>query len=408
MKTVFSQLAERMSGRHTAIAASLIAVTLGALALAGAMSSLLAGAVSALVGLACAACQIHVLNGHLRSLTVALVEDDVSAAQQIAAQAPANSPLRALAGAIAGRQAASALQAALPSDAADPASAPTSWLDLACELDAQIGEDVSQLALATRELELNTAVVTEAILSAHETAEALQGSAHTVSNNAQVVAKATDQLATALQTVDSQSSQYGDVLRQAARNALTTNRTITNLTQASQSISDILDAIGEVARQTNLLALNAAIEAARAGDSGRGFAVVANEVKALSTQTSKATHDARAQILAMQAASREAVEAVAVIADSVGELNELAEAVNLAIASQRRMTLDMSSNVVRAAEEFQQVAGRVALLNECNERAVEAAEGALQVARDVTERAGGIQGAIGRFLIAPTTRAPAA
>jgi len=64
---------------------------------------------------------------------------------------------------------------------------------------------------------------------------------------------------------------------------------ISALSEQSEQIGTIVDAIRSIAEQTNLLALNAAIEAARAGDQGRGFAVVADEVRNLAQRTSKAT-----------------------------------------------------------------------------------------------------------------------
>ena len=74
---------------------------------------------------------------------------------------------------------------------------------------------------------------------------------------------------------------------------------------AANRIGDVTQLITTIAEQTNLLALNATIEAARAGDAGRGFAVVAQEVKALASQTAKATSEISTQIAGMQAATQE-------------------------------------------------------------------------------------------------------
>lgn len=57
----------------------------------------------------------------------------------------------------------------------------------------------------------------------------------------------------------------------------------------SERTNEITVLIKNISQQTNLLGLNASIEAARAGQHGAGFNIVAQEVRKLSSETSKAT-----------------------------------------------------------------------------------------------------------------------
>ncbi|MFK0520818.1 methyl-accepting chemotaxis protein [Paenibacillus illinoisensis] len=66
---------------------------------------------------------------------------------------------------------------------------------------------------------------------------------------------------------------------------LSVQEAINDISQMSDQVINIADAMSGIARQTNLLALNAGIEAARAGENGRGFAVVAAEIRNLADQS---------------------------------------------------------------------------------------------------------------------------
>ena len=105
------------------------------------------------------------------------------------------------------------------------------------------------------------------------------------------MATAASQLGDSVQAIQTQVNDAAAIVQRASSMAGTANDTIGALAAAAQHIDEVVGFIRNIAGQTNLLALNATIEAARAGEAGRGFAVVASEVKALATQTAKATEE---------------------------------------------------------------------------------------------------------------------
>lgn len=89
-------------------------------------------------------------------------------------------------------------------------------------------------------------------------------------------------------------------LKQIADALGDTATVVNSLGARSQEIGSIISVITAIAEQTNLLALNAAIEAARAGEQGRGFAVVADEVRGLAARTRQATDEISGMITSIQ------------------------------------------------------------------------------------------------------------
>ena len=66
---------------------------------------------------------------------------------------------------------------------------------------------------------------------------------------------------------------------------------MTEISNTSTEIHNIIKTIDDIAFQTNVLALNATVEAARAGAAGSGFAVVADEVRNLANKSANAARD---------------------------------------------------------------------------------------------------------------------
>ncbi|HET7881687.1 MAG TPA: methyl-accepting chemotaxis protein [Acetobacteraceae bacterium] len=191
-------------------------------------------------------------------------------------------------------------------------------------------------------------------------AEHVSGAADQAMKNAQVVASASEQLAAAIHEVSSQVEHASSVARGAAAKGAEAQQTIGSLSEAAGRIGAVVRLIADIAAKTNLLALNATIEAARAGEAGKGFAVVAGEVKALASQTAKATEEISQQISGLRGATDAAVGAVADIGHILDEVAQVAVSVAAAIEEQNSATKEIARNVAESGAAIQEVTCRIA------------------------------------------------
>ncbi len=159
------------------------------------------------------------------------------------------------------------------------------------------------------------------------------------------VATAVEELTSTVAEIARQMAASGEISRQAVQQAKASQGTMESLSEATARIGDVVRLISQIAGQTNLLALNATIEAARAGDAGKGFAVVAGEVKALATQTAKATADIGSQIETVRVATKDALAAMGEISSIIGRIDEVSVAISAAVEQQSATTREIASSI---------------------------------------------------------------
>lgn len=198
---------------------------------------------------------------------------------------------------------------------------------------------------ATIEIDKDLVRILEAVTSAASQITEASAAARETSLNVENVATGSTQLANSVQEISGQVAKASQISAEAVTKVQNANTSISSLSDSTQQIGQVVKLISDIAAQTNLLALNATIEAARAGEAGRGFAVVAGEVKALASQSAKATEDISRQIGSVQAATSEAVQAIQAIAKVIEEVNNISLSISGAVEEQACVTRDISTNM---------------------------------------------------------------
>ncbi len=227
--------------------------------------------------------------------------------------------------------------------------------------------------------------------------EAAHGAEETSSNVASVAAS-TNELDASIREITGRVASASDVVSGAAELADATEKMISRLVESTERIDDVVGLIRSVAEQTNLLALNATIEAARAGDAGRGFAVVASEVKALATQTAKATQEISGQITDVQSSTSRAVEGIRSIVGVMAEINNTTADIAGAVRQQGTATEEIARNIQGVADATQNVARNVAGTTSSISDTNRAAAEVLESAEYMTSHSAELRASVDRFL----------
>jgi methyl-accepting chemotaxis protein len=269
---------------------------------------------------------------------------------------------------------------------------------IADDFERSIGGVIRGTATAADELQDSASSMSTIAVGTTDQSAKVAAAAEQTASNVQTVAASAEELSSSIQEISRQVTQSSSIAQNAVGQAGRTEAMVGRLVEASQKIGEVMALIQTIAGQTNLLALNATIEAARAGEAGRGFAVVANEVKALSSQTAKATDEITSQIQEIRDATGSTVNAIREIGTTIGQMNEITGSIAAAVEEQGAATNEIARSVQQAAQGAQEVMQNITGVREASSKVNAAATLVLNAAAQLTSQSEQLETETGKFL----------
>jgi methyl-accepting chemotaxis protein len=272
-------------------------------------------------------------------------------------------------------------------------------LDLAEKFENSVKGVVNIVSAAATEMQTTAQSLAATAEETSRQSTAVAAASEEMSGNVQTVASATEELTASIGEIGSQVTKASDVANKAAEDGENTNTTVQKLAGTVQKIGEIVQLIQSIAGQTNLLALNATIEAARAGEAGKGFAVVASEVKALASQTAKATEEIETQIASIQTETSLTVEAIQGICSTLGDIRQVSTSIASAVEEQSAATKEIANNVSQAAQSTAEVSENVVGVTKAANDTGVAASQMLSAASELAKQSEALQLEVDKFLV---------
>jgi aerotaxis receptor len=233
-----------------------------------------------------------------------------------------------------------------------------------------------EIAAGSRDLSARTE---QSASSLQQTAAAMEQLTQTLQHNLQSARQVSE--------LSQQAKAVATVGGQAMRSVV---EQMTQISESSRRIADIVGLIDSIAFQTNLLALNAAVEAARAGEQGRGFAVVAAEVRALAQRSAAAAREIKTMIDASAAA-------IATGGDTVGQAGRTIDDVVVQVDKVSALIAEITAVSTEQASGIGQVGQAVSTLDDTTQQNAALVEQSAAAAESLRQQSGRLAEAVGVY-----------